>query len=87
MPPKPRKIVTKGITRVCLKGDGWIEIQPDTFNFTSLNFYLSAGDGAEDVFSGMSYLGFEFRGKTNGRLYCVSADGLSAIEIDDGGGK
>lgn len=87
MPPKPKKIVTKGITRVLLKGDGWIDIAPDTFNFTSLNFYITPGEGQEDVFSGLTYLGFEFKDKATGRLYCVAADGVAAIEIDEGGKK
>ena len=84
MPPKPRKVTTTGIIRVLLKGDGWIDIQPNSFNFTSLNFYVSPGEGLEDQFTGLTYLGFEFKDKTSGHLYCVAADGVAAIEVDEG---
>lgn len=87
MPPKPKKISTTGVTRVLVKGGGWIDIQPDSFNFTALNFYLPSVEGQAEAFSGLTYLGFEFKDKTSGRLYCVASDGIAAIEVDEGGKK
>lgn len=84
MPPKPKKVSTTKITRVLVKGGGWIDIEPDSFNFTALNFYVAPVEGQPEVFSGLTYLGFEFKDKTSKRLYCVASDGVAAIEVDEG---
>jgi hypothetical protein len=86
MPPGPKKkIVTTGIVRVLLKGDGWIEIVPGSFNFTSLDFYLAMPEDQDDQFSGLTYLGFTFKDNKTGNVYAVPTDGIGAIEIAEGG--
>jgi len=85
MPPGPKKkVIAQGITRVLLKNDGWITIVPGSFMFTSLDFYIGMPEGTDDVFVGLTYLGFSFKDKQSGKLYCVPTDGLAAIEVDEG---
>jgi hypothetical protein len=81
-----KKVTTTGISRVLLKGDGWVEIEPDSFNVVTLEFYKKKKDQNEDdEFTGLNYRAYVFKDKTTGNLLCVSPDGLAAIEIVEGG--
>jgi hypothetical protein len=84
MPPKIKNIGASQITRVLLKGDGWIEIEPGSFKFGTLDFWYDLVPGIDPVHSGLNYLGFSFNSKVGNKSYCVPTDGIGAIEIQEG---
>lgn len=84
MPPKAAKDVgASKITRVLVKSDGWIDIQPGSFKFGALDFWYDPAD-VPPIHTGLSYLGFTFKNKTGDKSYCVPTDGIAAIEVQEG---
>lgn len=84
MPPKAKDIGTSKITRVLLKNDGWIDIDPGSFKFGPMDFWYDTIPDSDRVHAGLNYLGFSFKSKTGNKSYCVPTDGIGAIEIQEG---
>jgi hypothetical protein len=84
MPADVKKVTTKGVSRVLLKGDGWVEIEADSFDVVTLEYYkFSENQNEADQFTGLTYRAYIFNDKATGRLLCVAPDGIAAIEIDE----